>query len=55
VDEQVKLIFQRALQRSPEHDELVESTAFLKSGSPEKMAPELLWTLLASAEFQCNH
>jgi hypothetical protein len=52
---ETKLIFERLLQRSPDRDELAKSVAFLKTGPPEKTTPELLWTLLASAEFQCNH
>jgi mono/diheme cytochrome c family protein len=52
---QTKFIFERALQRAPDREELAQSTALLKSGPPEKTVPELLWTLLASAEFQFNH
>jgi mono/diheme cytochrome c family protein len=52
---QTKFIFQRLLQRPPDREELAQSTALLKTGPAEKTVPELMWTLLASAEFQCNH
>jgi mono/diheme cytochrome c family protein len=52
---QTQFIFHRVLQRDPDRDELAQSTSFIKSGSPEKTVPELIWTLLASAEFQFNH
>ncbi len=52
---QAALIFKRLLHRAPDRAELAQSTAFLQSGPPEKTVPELLWTLLASAEFQLNH
>jgi mono/diheme cytochrome c family protein len=55
VQAQTKLLFQRTLQRAPDREELNECNAFLKSGAPEKTIPELLWTLIASAEFQFNH
>ncbi|HEY6226721.1 MAG TPA: DUF1549 domain-containing protein [Verrucomicrobiae bacterium] len=52
---QTKFIFEHVLQRSPDRDELAQSSSFLKSGPAEKTVPELIWTLLASAEFQFNH
>ena len=52
---QAKLIFQRVLQREPDREELAETAKFLRSGPAAKTAPELLWTLLTSAEFQFNH
>jgi hypothetical protein len=52
---QASLIFKRLLLRAPDRDELAHATDFLRSGPPEKTVPELLWTLLASAEFQFNH
>lgn len=55
LEDQAKFIFKRVLNRAPDREELEKSTAFLKSDKPEKSVPEFLWTLLASAEFQCNH
>jgi mono/diheme cytochrome c family protein len=52
---QTKFVFQRVLQRAPDREELAQCTALLRSGPPDKIVPELMWTLLASAEFQFNH
>lgn len=54
-DAQTKVIFQRLLQRAPDQEELAQSSEFLKTGPAEKAVAELIWTLLASAEFQFNH
>ena len=54
-DAQARVLFRRVLQRDPDKEDLVVAVDFLKHGPPEKRATELLWTLLASAEFQCNH
>jgi mono/diheme cytochrome c family protein len=52
---ETRLIFHRLLQRAPDREEVAQSSAFLKSGPADKTVPELLWTVLACAEFQCNH
>jgi len=52
---QASIVFKRILGRAPDRDELAQTTRFLKTGPPEKTVPELVWTLLASAEFQFNH
>lgn len=54
-DAQARVLFRRALQRDPDKEDLAAAVDFLKHGPADKRAPELLWTLLASAEFQCNH
>jgi mono/diheme cytochrome c family protein len=54
-DAQTKFLFKRLFNRAPDKDELAQSVAFLKDRPAEKAVPELLWTLIASAEFQFNH
>ncbi len=54
-EDRARFLFRRALQRDPDKDESTAAVAFLQSGPPETRVPELMWTLLASAEFQFNH
>lgn len=53
----VKQLFLRAFGREPERDELRRSLAYLRERSHEPAAAtrQLLWALLASAEFRINH
>jgi mono/diheme cytochrome c family protein len=52
---QATLIFNRVLQRSPDREEMRAVVDFLRSGPVAETLPELIWSLLTSAEFQCNH
>ena len=53
----VKALFLRAFSREPDRAELNHSLAFLRARSEEPAAAtqQLLWALLASAEFRINH
>ena len=53
----VKQLFQRALGRNPDREEMKRSLDYLRTRSHEPTAAtqQLLWALLASAEFRINH
>jgi hypothetical protein len=53
----VKELFLRTLGREPDRDEMKRSFEFLaaRSHEPSSATRQLLWALLASAEFRVNH
>jgi hypothetical protein len=56
-DGRVEIAFDAALCRAPDERERAQAVAFLKTRSdrPADASSELLWALLASAEFRFNH
>jgi hypothetical protein len=55
IQERIELAFRTVLGRPPEADELAHCEAFLVGREAEPGARQLLWSLLAGAEFQMNH
>jgi hypothetical protein len=51
----VREAFATVFGREPDAEELRECGAYLKGRSPEAGTKQLLWAMLASAEFQVNH
>jgi hypothetical protein len=54
-EERVRLAFSDVLGREPEKDELDRCRSFLEQHEAEAGIKELVWALLAGAEFQLNH
>jgi hypothetical protein len=53
--DRVRLAFRSILGRLPDADELAACTRFLEGRTADAGVKELLWALLAGAEFQMNH
>jgi hypothetical protein len=56
-EDRARAIFQAALTRQPDKNEVAEAVKFLESHAdkPDEAAGQLLWALVAGPEFLTNH